>query len=318
MPKPLAIQTEHLDAEPAAWLSERCELIKCDSSDAKFNELLPRAEALVIRTYTQVNQQLLDRAPKLRVVGRAGVGLDNVDIPACLARNVTVVSTPDANSSAVVEYVMALMFDAVRPRLFLEQALDHKRWKDLREELKAPRELNEMTLGVLGLGRIGSRLARAVSGLGMRVIYHDLLEIPAARRFGATPVSRDELCAQSDILSIHVDPRRSNHGLIGAEYLAKCKGDVILINCARGVIINAPSLADFMLAHPRAMALLDVHDPEPFGPAYPLLSIPNVQLSPHIAAATQQANRNMSWVVRDVWRVLSGEKPEFPANPEPA
>lgn len=315
--RPLVIQTEHLDAQAAAWLAERCRFEKCDSSDPVFAARLREADALVIRTYTQVTREFLAGAPKLKVIGRAGVGLDNVDLKACESRGIRVVNTPDANTRAVIEYVLALMLDATRPRVFVDRALDSARWKSLREELKADRQLCEMTLGIYGLGKIGRQLARAAAAVNMKVVYHDLLDIPVEQRWGAEPVSRDELCARADVLSVHVDGRRSNAGLINAACLSKCKADVVFINTSRGFVVDTHALADFLLAHPQAQALLDVHEPEPFPATYPLVDLPNAHLSAHIASATRLAHRNMSWVVRDVWRVLSGEEPEFPAAPEP-
>lgn len=311
--KPLVVQTEHLDRAPAQWLSQRCELVSCGVDDPRFAALAARASGLLVRTYTRVDGAMLARCPALRVVARAGVGLDNVDVASCRARGVEVVYTPDANSQAVVEYVLALMLDATRPRLFLSEAVEPARWKELRQELRARRQLSQLTLGIWGLGRIGRRLARAAGAAGMGVIYHDLLEIDPAHRHGAEPVSREELCARSDVLSMHVDPRPGNRGLLGTDALGRCKGDVLVINTSRGFVVDNLALADFMIAHPAAQALLDVHEPEPFDGTYPLLEIENVHLSPHIASSTDAAQENMSWVVRDVWRVLSGERPEFPA-----
>jgi len=302
--RPLVLQTEHLDAKAAAWLAERCELVKIAPEDAGFAAMLGKADGLVIRTYTQVNAKFLDSAPRLRVVGRAGVGLDNVDQKACAARNIAVFNTPDANSTAVVEYVLALILDATRPRLFLPHALEIKEWRAVREQCKARRQLREMTLGIYGLGRIGKRLARVATALEMPVIYCDLLEIPVDERHGAVPVSREELCAQADILTVHVDGRAGNRHLLNADAFGRCKSDVVFINAARGFLIDNHALADFMLGHPGAQALLDVHDPEPFDAMYPLLDIKNVHLAPHLAAATELANEMMSWVVRDVWGVL--------------
>ncbi|MBL0870529.1 MAG: hypothetical protein IBJ18_08140 [Phycisphaerales bacterium] len=311
--KPLVIQTEHLDDEPAAWLSERCQLEICPAENPKFPELLSKAQGLVIRTYTRITPALLKNAPKLKVVGRAGVGLDNVDLPACKAAGVRVVSTPDANTRAVIEYVLALLLDATRPRLFLSQVIEPERWKEVRSELRASRQLCEMTLGILGFGRIGSSLAAVAEKLHMRVIYHDLLEIPAKQRSGATPVSRDELLSTCDVLSIHVDGRPENRKLLTARDFALLKDNPIIINTSRGFVIDNHALADFMIAHPGALAMLDVHEPEPFDATYPLLDIPNVHLSPHIASSTDLAQKNMSWVVKDVWRVLEGQEPNFPA-----
>ncbi|MCA3004429.1 MAG: hypothetical protein LW650_13115 [Planctomycetaceae bacterium] len=305
--KPLVVQTEHLDEGAAAWLGERCELVRCSSGDKRFLELLERAEGLVIRTYTLVNRAFLEGAPRLKVIGRAGVGLDNVDVAACQERGIKVFNTPDANTTAVVEYVVGLMLDATRPRLFLQSAVEMERWKELRQELKARRQLRQLTLGIWGLGRIGKRLARVAGALDMRVIYHDVLEIAPEERWGAEPVGREELCERADVLSVHVDGRASNRGLVGTDALGRCKSDVIFINTSRGFVVDNHALADFMLGHPAACAMLDVHDPEPFDGTYPLLEIDNVHLAPHIASATVLANENMSWVVKDVWRVLSGE-----------
>jgi len=315
MDRPVVIQTEELDASAAAWLGERCDLEVCAIDEGnRCRELLARAEALVVRTYTRVDVDLLARAPRLRVVGRAGVGLDNIDLPACIARGVRVVYTPDANSQAVAEYTFALLVDASRPRLMLEGAVDAKRWGELRRELRAPRQLNEMTLGVLGMGRIGSRVARIGVGLGMDVLFHDVREIADDAGMGASPVSLDELCGRADVLTIHIDPRESNRRFVNSALLATCKPTVVLINTSRGLIVDDLALAGFLRAHPLAQALLDVHDPEPFEPDYPLLGLSNAHLSPHIAAATDTAQQNMSWVVRDVWRVLKGEEPEFAAH----
>jgi phosphoglycerate dehydrogenase-like enzyme len=314
---PLVIQTEHLDEKAAKWLGERCRLERCPSEDPRFAQLLGEAEGLVIRTYTTVNDAMLRSAPRLKVVARAGVGLDNVDQLACAKRGIAVVHTPDANTRAVVEYAMALLLDVTRPRAFLDSAIDPQSWKDAREALKAGRQLCELTLGIYGMGKIGSQVARAASGFDMTVLYHDLLDIPAARRFGAKGVSREELAAQSDVVTIHVDGRKSNRGVVDAEFFKHCRDNLIFINTSRGFVVDNVALAEFMIAHRHATALLDVHEPEPFDQTYPLLDIENVHLAPHIASSTDLANANMSWVVKDVWRVLSGKKPAFPARPEP-
>jgi phosphoglycerate dehydrogenase-like enzyme len=314
MTSPLVLQTEDLDASAAAWLAERCELVACGVDDPRFSGLLARAEGLVVRTYTRVDGALLAGAPRLRVVGRAGVGLDNIDVGACAARGVRVVHTPDANSQAVAEFVLALLVDSSRPRVMIERAVDAKEWARLRKELRAPRQLSEMTLGVLGLGRIGSRVARMGVGIGMDVLYHDIREIGEQDRGGARPVSLAELCAKADVLTLHIDPRESNRRFVNASLLAMCKPALVLINTSRGVIVDDLALAAFLRRNPRAQALLDVHEPEPFGPDYPLLGLPNAHLSPHIAAATATAQENMSWVVRDVWLVLQGQEPEFGAR----
>ncbi|MCC5823965.1 MAG: hypothetical protein LAT64_11050 [Phycisphaerales bacterium] len=304
--RPAVLVTEPLTPGPLAWLGERAEVVLAAPGEDGFAEAAVRAEGLVVRTYTRVDGALLERMPRLRVVGRAGVGLDNIDQDACAARGVAVCSTPDANTAAVVEFVLASMLDATRPRGYLDRALDPEAWTSLRADLVAPRQLAGSTLGVWGFGRIGSRVARAGRALGMGVLYHDLRDIPAGEREGAEPVTRDELLERSDFLTVHVDGRATNRGLVGPEAFGRMKEDVVFINTSRGFVVDPGACADFMRARPEAQALLDVHEPEPIPVEYPLLMMPNVYLTPHIASATLRAKDAMSWVVRDVWAVLAG------------
>jgi phosphoglycerate dehydrogenase-like enzyme len=313
MSAPVVIVTEDLSDEPLAWLGERCRVVRGAVGSGEFEAAASEAVALVVRTYTIVDDALLDRMPSLKVVARAGVALDNIDVKACRRRGVEVVHNPGANADAVVEYVFALLFDALRPRVFIEKALDLKAWNALRAELLAPKQLNGTVLGIWGLGRIGKRIARVAGALQMRVIYHDLLEIAEGERFGAEPVGREELLERAEIVTVHVDDRPANRHLVSADAFGRMRSDVVFLNCARGLIVDPVACAEFFVAHPAAQAILDVHDPEPFDATYPLLDIPNVHLAPHIAAATEQAKVNMSWVVRDVDRVLRGERPEHPA-----
>lgn len=312
--RPIVVRTEDLDAECVRWLSERAEVVHCPLEDpAGLCRELPKAEGLIVRTYTRVDGALLDRAPRLRVVGRAGVGLDNIDVSECRRRGIVVVYTPDANSSAVAELVFAALLDVLRPREYLDRGLGMGEWVGLRGRLVASRQLEGLTLGVWGLGRVGRRVARIGVALGMRVIYNDLLEFAPEQRQGATPVPAERLCRESDVLSLHVDGRAGNRGLLGVAALEKVKDDVVIVNTSRGFVVDAAALAGFLRAHPRATAILDVHDPEPVRADSPLLGLANARLLPHLGAATRPAHRRMSWVVRDVWRVLSGEKAEFPA-----
>lgn len=318
MPAPLVIQTEELEPGPSAWLAERCTLIVCPHTDeARLHSLLPGAAGLIVRTYTKVTAALLDLAPNLKVVARAGVALDNIDLAACRRRGLQVVHTPGANTRAVVEFATALMLDALRPRIFLapsEPPPAPGRWHELRQQFTAPRQLSDLTLGIWGFGRIGSAMARVGAAFDMPTLYNDLREIPEAERSGAFPVSAADLLSRSDILSIHIDDRPDNHHLMSAAACCRLRPDVTLINTSRGLVIDAAALAAFLQNHPRATAMLDVHDPsEPITPDYPLLNLPNARLSPHLASGTLTAKTNMSWVVRDVWRVLNGQPPEFPA-----
>lgn len=314
MGRPLALITESLDPKCAAWLEERCDIARASPSDRpRFDELLASADALIVRTYTTVDASLLSRAPRVRVVARAGVGLDNIDVAVCRERGVEVVHTPMANATAVAELVFAFLLDALRPRLFLEEALDTERWKALRSQLIAPRQLEGMTLGILGMGRVGRAVAKRATGFSMRVLCNDLDPIPPEALGGAEQVSLAELLRRAEALSIHIDEREENRSFISAAHFELVRPDLVLINTSRGFVIDTDALAGFLRGHPGAQAILDVHDPEPFPESSPLFGLPNAHLSPHVGAATAPAHERMSWVVRDVWRVLCGDRPEFPA-----
>jgi len=311
--RPLVVVTEHLADEAAEWLSERFDVERCGVHDDRFGELAGDAEALVVRTYTKVDAALLAHLPKLKVVGRAGVGIDNIDVAACKARGVQVVSTPDANTQAVVEYVLCLICDALRPRLFIEETIEKDEWDLLRQDVVGLWQMDELVLGILGLGRIGKRVAEVARAIGFTVIYHDIEEIPAERRYGAEPVTLTRLFAESDLISIHIDGRPSNRGFVSRELIEALRPDAHLINTARGNVIDIQALADWLVQHPAAAAMLDVHEPEPFGDDYPLIDVPNAYLAPHLASRTMTAMDNMSWVVKDVAAVLQGRAPRFPA-----
>ena len=310
--KPLVLQTEELEPNAQDFLRQRCDfrVVRWDSPE--FAELLPHAEGLVVRTYTKIDRDLLDRAANLRVVGRAGVGLDNIDLQACQAAGVRVVHTPGANTAAVAELVAAFLLDAYRPRVFLTTPLDAPRWAAARDELTAPRGLSSITLGVLGMGRIGQAVARVAHAFGARVIYTDLEDRGQAH---GERVSLNTLLSTADAITVHADPRPTNHRLLGEREFARLKPDAVFINTARGFLVDPFALADFLLANPGAQAILDVHDPEPFDATYPLLDLPNAHLAPHLGSCVQDAKVRMSWVVRDVWRVLTGEPPEHEASP---
>lgn len=289
-----------------AWLAERAEVVRAGPKERAFADAADRARALVVRTYTKVDAALLDRLPKVKVVGRAGVGLDNVDQDACRERGIAVCNTPEANTSAVVELVVACIFDALRPRVFVERPLSVDQWRSLRGELVAAREVRETTLGVFGVGKIGRELCRVASGLGMRVLGHDIEEIDLPGGWGVEMVPRERLLAEAQVISVHVDGTELNRALFKTDAFGRMRSDVVFINTSRGHVIDQYALAEFMINHPGAQAILDVHEPEPFGPDYPLLDIKNVHLLPHIGAATASAKEKMSWVVRDVWAALQG------------
>ena len=307
----LVIISEHLSEEAEAWIAERCAVVHCGYDDPDFEQRLTEAEGLVIRTYTTLDRTSLEKATKLKVIGRAGTGLDNIDLGACRDLGIEVVYRPEANTQAVVEYVFFLLGDALRPRTILTQPVDASAWSQIRAETVAPHQLSELTMGILGMGRVGSGVARVAAAFGMKVLFSDLREVPDAERYGAESVPVGDLFALSDVVSLHVDGRESNRKFVRESLLEHMKSNAMLINTSRGFVVDNESLADKLGKNPEMLALLDVHEPEPFGADYPLLGLANVRLYPHLASRTKRAMDEMSWVVRDVVAVLEGEHPKY-------
>ena len=314
--RPVVLVTEGSDAAPLAWLKERAQVFEASPDDPEFQRRLPESQGLVVRTYTKVNEATLARAPRLRVVGRGGVGLENIDVAACRRRGVEVVYTPDANTLAVADFVFGYMLQLLRPwAFFRDHVYDPREFKRIRDTVRG-RQLNELTLGVLGMGRVGRRVGHvAALGFGMHVLFNDLADVRSQLDFPATAVDKPTLYRSADVLSIHVDMRPGNEDLVGRDQLALMKPTAILINTSRGEVLDARALADALRGKRLAAAALDVFHPEPPKPDLPLLGLDNVLLTPHLAARTYTAIENMSWVVRDVMAVLDGHRPRYAAPP---
>jgi len=305
--RPLVILAEPIEAEAESWLGSRVQLVASSPGEEDFNEHLPRAVGIVVRTSTRVDEHMLSSAPNLRVVARAGVGLDNIDVEACEARSIKVLSTPEANTQAVVEYVIAIITNELRPRTPVSEAVDVGTWRALRSSTHAARQMDTLCLGVLGFGRIGSRVGKIARAIGFDTIYADLLDIPDKGRHGARPVGIEELLVASDVLSIHVDGREANRGLLGGEELGLLKDDVLLVNTSRGFVLETKALLERLKACPAMHAVLDVHEEEPIPSTCPLLGLSNTTLLPHAGARTGKALVDMSSVVKDLARYLGVE-----------
>ncbi len=308
---PVYVVSEPLNESSIEYLSQQGEVIRTDP-DGVLDAIGP-ADGLVVRTYTQVNEELLDRAPNLKVVGRAGVALENIDISACRARGVEVVHTPAANTLAVVDYTMRMIIE-------LNRRFPEMTGPQPAEEFHASRKftygrfLANATLGIVGVGRIGSRVGRAAVGLGMNVLTNDILDIDLDYPHQA--VDKETLYAQSDIVTIHVPLTERTEKFIDADALSKFKEGAQFINCARGQCVDYHALAEAIRVGKIAAAAIDCHDPEPPPADYPMYGLENVILTPHIAARVPDAVQNMCDVVYDVVRVVKGESPEYPAPGE--
>ena len=301
----MCLVTEPIDQDALDWLSQRADIVCAQQGDRAFDAALSNASGLIVRTYTTVDKAVLDHAPNLKVIGRGGVGLDNIDLEACRDRGITVVNTPAANRQAVVEYVTSILGHVLRPLpVTINTPDDLIAWRAQRTAWTVDRQMSDRTLGVLGLGAIGRRVAAVAMAIGMRVIHHDLLEIPPEACGGSTPVSADELFSTSDVLTIHVDGRSRNRGFVGEALLGRLVEGAVLINTSRGFVVDGPALARVLRQRPGVQAVLDVHAVEPIPEGDPLLGLSNAYLLPHLASRTMAAQRAMSWVVRDVWEAL--------------
>lgn len=315
-PLPVILVAEGSDPKPLAWLKQRADVREMRSNQPGFEEALALTEGLIVRSYLPVDAALLDKAPRLKVVGRGGVGLEHIDIKTCRARGVEVVYTPDANTRAVAEFVPALMVKLVRPWHAFQRFPTPAEFADFRKD--AGEHLHDLTLGILGMGRVGRAVARvAHHGFGMAVCYHDLQDVRDQVDVPAESLDLTTLLQRCDVLSVHVDGRKENAGLIGPEALTGGRFRW-LINTSRGKVVDAAAVYAALEAGRLEGVALDVYEPEPppsDGPYAALLrDFPDrVLLTPHMASRTKVATENMSWVVRDVWRVVQGERPEHPA-----
>jgi len=250
------------------------------------NEALADADALIVRSVVQVDAALLASAPKLRVIGRAGVGVDNIDIAAATHSGIVVMNTPGANAVAVAELTLGLMISMARSIPRANTTMHAGKWD--KKSLQG-QELRGKTLGIVGLGRIGLEVARRASAFGMNILGFDPFVAPViARENNVTLVPIDEIFKSSDYLTLHVGLTTQTEGLINKNSLAIMKKGIRIINCARGELIVEAALAEAIASGHVAGAALDVFRQEPLKDS-PFFNLDNVLLSPHIAGATDEA-----------------------------
>jgi D-3-phosphoglycerate dehydrogenase len=247
---------------------------------------LADADALVVRSAVQVDDALMAHAPKLRVIGRAGVGVDNIDAEAATRRGIVVMNTPGANAVAVAELTLCLMIALARKLPAANTSMHAGKWE--KKNLQGS-ELRGKTLGILGLGRIGLDVARRARGFGMEIIGTDpFVSAAVARENGITLVPMEELFAKADYLTLHVGLTPQTHGIINAKTLATMKKGVRIVNCARGELVCEADLAAALQSGQVAGAALDVFTVEPPKES-PYFGLDNVILTPHIAGSTAEA-----------------------------
>jgi len=249
-------------------------------------ETVPGAAALIIRSATQVTAEVLGAAADLMAVGRAGIGLDNVDVAAATAQGVMVVNAPQSNIVSAAEHTMALLLASARNVPQAHAALVDGRWERSKWEGV---ELVDKTLGVVGLGRIGKLVADRAKGFGMRLVAYDpFVSEDRARQMGVELLDLDQVVAESDFLTVHLPRTPETLGLINRDLLVKAKPSLRIVNVARGGIVHEQDLADCLNDGIIAGAALDVFSAEPMTES-PLFSIPSVVVTPHLGASTREA-----------------------------
>jgi (S)-sulfolactate dehydrogenase len=261
------------------------------------------ADALIVRNRTQVDVGLLAAAPRLRVVGRLGVGLDNIDVAACAKRNVAVIPATGANALAVAEYVIGVAMVLLRGAYFATADVAAGKWP--RGALSSGREIAGKTLGIVGFGGIGRLTGRLGRALGMRVIGCDAELAPADaawRDEGVEPRTLDALLAESDVLTLHVPLLPATRNLIDAKRIAAMKPGAILVNTARGGVVDEAAVAAALVSGRLGGAALDVFEQEPLPAGSPLAACPNLILTPHVAGVTAESNARVSTMIAE--RVL--------------
>ncbi|MFT5591002.1 MAG: (S)-sulfolactate dehydrogenase [Bradyrhizobium sp.] len=267
---------------------------------AELLPLLAGVAALIVRNRTVVDVALLEAAPGLRVIGRLGVGLDNIDVPACAARGIVVIPATGANAGAVAEYVLGTAMALLRLATTRSAETAAGQWP--RAALSSGREIAGKTLGLIGFGGIGQLTARLAQGLGVRVIAHDPMIGDGAaiwRSSGVTATAFGALLAQSDIVSLHVPLTDQTRNLIDATALARMKPGALLINSARGGIVDEAALAAALRSGHLGGAAIDVFDQEPLAAGTPFAGLPNLILTPHIAGVTLESNVRVSALIAE-------------------
>lgn len=293
--------TDGLDEPGLALLREAAQVFESSTLEA-----LPESDALIVRGRTKVTAEVIRSAgPRLKVVGRAGVGVDNIDLEAARARGLTVVNAPEAATVAVAELTLGMMLALARQIPLADAGMRRAEWR--KSELHGS-ELSGKTLGIIGVGRIGAAVASRAAALGMRVLGHDpLLSDSELQRRGTEPFSFDGLLHESDYICLHLPLTNETRGLIGRETLKQMKPGARLISAARGGIVDEAAVLEALEAGQLAGVALDVFAEEPPG-ALPLRQHPNVVLTPHIGAQTREAQSKAAKdIASEVLAALRGE-----------
>ena len=303
---PVVLIADKLAQSTVAALGDQVEVRWVDGPDReKLLAAVPEADALLVRSATTVDAEVLAAAPKLKIVARAGVGLDNVDVDAATARGVLVVNAPTSNIHSAAEHALALLLSAARQIPAADASLREHAWK--RSSFSGT-EIFGKTVGVVGLGRIGQLVAQRIAAFETHVVAYDpYVSAARAAQLGIELLSLDDLLVRADFISVHLPKTKETAGLIDKQALAKTKPGVIIVNAARGGLVDEAALAEAITSgHVRA-AGMDVYSKEPCTDS-PLFDLPQAVVTPHLGASTEEAqDRAGTDVAESVRLALAGE-----------
>jgi (S)-sulfolactate dehydrogenase len=298
------VVTEFMDERAVARLAAKHEVLydpKLVDDAARLAQEAAACDAFVVRNRTQVRGALLDAlAPRCKVVGRLGVGLDNIDVAACESRGLQVIPATGANALSVAEYVVGTAMLLLRGVYQSSASLADGKWP--RAALSNGRETAGKTLGLIGFGSIGQLTAKLAKAVGMDVIAFDAMmddDHPAFAAAGVRCAGLDEVIRTADVVSLHVPLVDSTRGLLGAERLAQMKKGAVLVNTARGGIVDVVAVAAALKSGALGGAALDVFDAEPLPASPHFAGCPNLVLTPHVAGVTAEANERVSFLIAD-------------------
>ncbi len=277
-----------------------------DSESSEFASALEAAAALIVRSATSVDAWLMDKGPHLKVIGRAGVGVDNIDIPAASERGIAVVNAPSGNTIAAAEMTLALILATMRHVAAADASLRAGRWD---RTLYKGAELRGRRLGLIGAGRIGAEVAIRCQAFGMDVIIYDpYLSEERAGEIGSRLTELDEVVKTSDVISLHVPLTDETRGMLDEAAIQRMKPGTFVVNASRGGVVNESDLAAALESGHLGGAALDVYEEEPLSEDSPLRSAPNLTLTPHLGASTVEAQEHVAVeVAANVAAVLDGD-----------
>ncbi len=279
-------------------------------------EIIPEFDALMVRSASKVTADVIERAEKLKIIGRAGVGVDNIDIPAATERGIIVINSPGGNTIAATEHTMAMMLAMSRHIPVANETMQKGEWN---RKKYVGVELRGKTLGIVGMGRIGSGVAKRALSFDMNVIAYDpYINEERAKSLGVRVGTLEDVIAESDFITVHMPLTPETKGMISMPQMKKMKKGVRLVNCARGGIINEADLAQAVKEGIVAGAAIDVFTSEPIPEDHPLIGIPGIILTPHLGASTVEAQIGVSVdVSKGILAALRGEPVSTAVNMAP-